>query len=141
MPIKEVPLWTKASPVCLEREDHATFSSDGANTATTRELGKAARANMSIERVEARGIERVEERDRGVKPGGTRAVSPKISKSLKLSLRGSVEIQAQHRPDWLKKPRTESVGTDRIGRFCVEKRDDAMMRRKIFREEYILGLV
>ena len=54
---------------------------------------------------------------------------------------GLVEIQAQHRPDRLRKPRTESVGTDRIGRFCVENRDDAMTRRKIFREEYILGLV
>ena len=52
-----------------------------------------------------------------------------------------VEIQAQHRPDRLKKPRTESVGTDRIGRFYAENRDDAMTRRKIFREEYILGLV
>ena len=29
MPTKEVPLWTKASPVCLEREDHATTASDG----------------------------------------------------------------------------------------------------------------
>ena len=28
----------------------------------------------------------------------------------------NVEIQAQHRPDRLKKPRTESVGTDRLGR-------------------------
>ena len=36
-----------------------------------------------------------------------------------------VEIQAQHRPDRLKKPRTESVGTDRIGRFYAENRDDA----------------
>ena len=27
-----------------------------------------------------------------------------------------VEIQAQHRPDRLKKPRTESVWTDRLGR-------------------------
>ena len=64
-----------------------------------------------------------------------------------------VEIQAQHRPDRLKKPRTESVqdrsfrprtesvGTDRIRRFCAENRDDAMTRRKIFHEEYILGLV
>ena len=40
----------------------------------------------------------------------------KIPKSLKLSLRGSVEIQAQHRPNRLKKPRTESVGTDQLGR-------------------------
>ena len=30
--------------------------------------------------------------------------------------RKGVEIQAQHRPDRLKKPRTESVGTDRLGR-------------------------
>ena len=64
-----------------------------------------------------------------------------------------VEIQAQHRPDRLKKPRTESVrdrlvrprtesvGTDRIRRFCAENRDDAVTRRKIFNEEYILGLV
>ena len=48
-----------------------------------------------------------------------------------------VEIQAQHQPDRLKKPRTESVrdrsvrprtesvGTDRIRRFCAENRDDA----------------
>ena len=36
-----------------------------------------------------------------------------------------VEIQAQHRPDRLKKPRSESVGTDPIGRFCAENRDDA----------------
>ena len=36
-----------------------------------------------------------------------------------------VEIQAQHRPDRLKKSRTESVGTDRIRRFCAENRDDA----------------
>ena len=28
----------------------------------------------------------------------------------------TVEIQAQHRPDRLNKPRTESVGTDRLGR-------------------------
>ena len=51
-----------------------------------------------------------------MKPGGTGAESPKIPKSLKLSLRGSVEIQAQHRPSRLKKPRTESVWTDRLGR-------------------------
>ena len=49
-----------------------------------------------------------------------------------------VEIQAQHRPSQLKKPRTESVGTDRIRRFCTENR---MTRRKIFREEYILEFV
>ena len=72
-----------------------------------------------------REIEQVEERERGVKPGGTGAVIRKIPKSLKLSLRGSVERQAQHRPDWLKKPRTGSVGTDRLGRFCAENRDDA----------------
>ena len=100
-----------------------------------------------------RGIEQAEERERGVKQGGTGAESPRIPKSLKLTLRGSVEIQAQHRPDRLKKPRiesvrdrsvrprTESVGTDRIRWFCAENRDDTVTRRKIFREEYILGLV
>ena len=37
----------------------------GTNTTTARELGKPARANKSIERVEARGIERVDKRERG----------------------------------------------------------------------------
>ena len=72
-----------------------------------------------------------------MKPGGTGAVSPRNPKSLNLSLRWSVEIQAQHRPDRLKKPRTElvrdrsvrprskSVETDRIDRFCAENRGDA----------------
>ena len=60
-------------------------------------------------RVEARGIEKVEERELGEEPGGTGAVSRKIPKSLKLSLRGSVETQDQHRPDRLSKPRTGSV--------------------------------
>ena len=72
---------------------------------------------------------------------------------VQVFLGGFVEIQAQHRPNRLKKPRTESVrdrsvrsrtesvGTDRIRRFCTENRDDAVTRRKIFRKEYILGLV
>ena len=72
-----------------------------------------------------------------MKPGGTGAVSPRNPKSLNLSLRGSVEIKAQHRPERLKKqrtelvrdrsisPRTKSVGTDRIDRFCAENRGDA----------------
>ena len=29
MPVEEVSLWTKESPACLEREDHATTASDG----------------------------------------------------------------------------------------------------------------
>ena len=64
----------------------------GANTATTRELGKVARAEKSTKRVEAHGIERVEERERGVKPGETGAKNRKSGKTLKLSLRGSVDI-------------------------------------------------
>ena len=48
-----------------------------------------------------------------------RSTSTKVescpSKSGK-SVMKSVEIQAQHRPNRLKKPRTESVGTDRLGR-------------------------
>ena len=35
---------------------------------------------------------------------------------VELVVKGSVEIQAQHWPDRLKKPRTGSVGTDRLGR-------------------------
>ena len=70
-------------------------------------------ADKRTGRVEAHGVEQVEEREQGVEPGGTGAVSRKISKSLKLSLRGSVERQAQDRPDRLSKPRTGSVGTDR----------------------------
>ena len=94
------------------------------------------------------GVEQVEERERGVEPGGTGAVSPK---SLKLSLRGSVERQAQHRPDRLKKPRTGSVRTDRLGRMrkpvCrpVRRKAGSVQRTgwslaKIFRREYILGI-
>ena len=62
-----------------------------------------------------------------------------------------VERQAQHRPDRLKKPRTGSVGTDRLGR--VRKLVRRPVRRKagsvqktgrplckIFRREYILGV-
>ena len=43
------------------------------DTATTRELGKATRADKPTETVEACEIERVEERERGVKPGETEA--------------------------------------------------------------------
>ena len=46
------------------------------------------------ERVEACGIERVEECERGVKLGEARAKIRKIRWNLELSLRGSVEIQA-----------------------------------------------
>ena len=42
-------------------------------------------------RVEVRGVEQVEEHEQGVEPGGSGVVSRKILKSLKLSLRGSVE--------------------------------------------------
>ena len=42
-----------------------------------------------------------------------------------LALLQCVERQAQHRPDRLKKPRTRSVGTDRLGRFCAENREAA----------------
>ena len=89
----------------------------GGNTATTRELKKDVRAKKPTKRVELRGTERFEERELGVKPGGTRVMIRKNRKSLKFSLRGSVEIQAQHWPDWLCKPRTGSVWTDRLGRI------------------------
>ena len=51
-----------------------------------------------------------------------------------------VEIQAQHRPKRLKKPRTESVWTDRLGRV-PSRLGEPMTRRKIFHEGYILELV
>ena len=50
----------------------------------------------------------------------------------------TVEIQPQHRPSRLKKPRTESVGTDRLGRV-PSRLGEPMTRRKIFRKEYIFG--
>ena len=115
------------------------------------ELRRAMSADMTIGRVEARRIEQVEERERGVEPGGTGAVIRKIPKSLKLSLRGSVERQAQHRLDRLSKPRTGSVGpigeaeyvnpyADRCeGRPVWCRNREAV--RKIFREEYIWEFV
>ena len=63
-------------------------------------------------------------------PGGTGTVIQKIPKNLKLSLRGSVERQAQHRLDQLNKPRTGSVGTDRLGRTgCVNRHADRCVRK------------
>ena len=58
---------------------------------TTREHRKVACADKPTERVEVRGIEQVEERERGVKPEGSKAMIRKNPKSLKLSLRESVE--------------------------------------------------
>ena len=98
-----------------------SVSGRGANTAIARELGKATSADMPTERVEARGIEQVEVRERGVKPGGTRVMIRKNRKSLKLSLRGIVEIQAQHWPDRLHKPRIESVTPDRCANRCATR--------------------
>ena len=65
-----------------------------------------------------------------------------ITEKAKRGLRKikSVEIQAQHWPSWLKKPRTESVGTDRLGRV-PSRLGEPMTRRKIFRKEYILEFV
>ena len=73
------------------------------------ELGKAARADKPTKRVDALGIKRVKERERGVKPEETGAKNRKSGKNLMLSLRGSVEIPAQHWPDWLRKPSNRSV--------------------------------
>jgi hypothetical protein len=49
---------------------------------------------------------------RAEEPRGTRAEEPKIPMSLKLSLRGSVETQAQHRQVWLGELWSGSVSTD-----------------------------
>ena len=66
-------------------------------------------------------------------------------RNLQLSLRGSVEIQAQHWPDRLHKPGAGSVGTDRLGPDrCVNKRPDRCVNQKaigqIFREGIYLGV-
>ena len=97
----------------------------------TRELGNVAQADKPTERVEARGVEQVEERERGVKPGEAGARKWKSRKNLQLSLRGSVEVQAQHWPDRLHKPRTGLVWTDRLGREVIGQ---------IFREGIYLGV-
>ena len=68
---------------------------------TTREHRKVACADKPTERVEVRGVERVEERERGMKPGEVRAKIGKIRWSFNLSLRGDFEIQAQH---WARNP-------------------------------------
>ena len=68
---------------------------------TARELRRVVQAEKTTERVEVRGIEQVGERDRGLKPGEARAKIRKSRLNLKLSLRGNVEIQAQH---WVRKP-------------------------------------
>ena len=49
-------------------------SRKGANTVTTTELRRAVQADKPTGRVEARGIEWVEECERGVKPKGTKAM-------------------------------------------------------------------
>ena len=72
-------------------------SETGANTTFARMLRKATRADKPIERVEACGIEQVEDCERGVKPGGTRAKIRKSRRNVELILMGSVEIQAQQR--------------------------------------------
>ena len=72
---------------------------------------KGARADKPTERVEARRIERVDEHERGVNLVETGAKNRKSGENLKLILRRTVEIQAQHSPDRLHKPRTESVRT------------------------------
>ena len=62
-----------------------------------------------------------------------------------------VERQAQHRPDRLKKQRTGSVGTDRLGRVRkpvrrpVQRKAGSVQRTgrslgRIFHREYILGV-
>ena len=50
-------------------------------------------------------------------PGETGAKNRESGKNLKLSLRGSVEIQTQHWPDWFHKVRTKSVRLD----LCVNR--------------------
>ena len=93
--------------------------SRGANTAITRELRRAKVADNPTEKVKVRRTRRVmgretrldEEHKRGVRTRREEAgVTNQLEltrRDLKLSLRGSVERQAQHGPNWLKKPRIE----------------------------------
>ena len=90
-----------------------------------------------------RGVEQVEEREQGVEPGGTEAVIRKIPKSLKLSLRESVERQAQHRPDRLGLI-SEAGYVNRYANWYVGRPVRCRNREaigKIFRKEYIWELV
>ena len=70
--------------------------------------GKGRTSNQADRKVEACGIERVEECEQG-------RVGCELKKNHKLSFRGSVEIQAQHWLDLLHKLRTGSVWTGRFG--------------------------
>ena len=68
-----------------------------------------------------RGTGRVVERKQGgVKPRKARAKNQKSKKNLKFSLRGSVEIQAQHWPDRLNKPRA-GLDEDQSSRLGPER--------------------
>jgi hypothetical protein len=70
-----------------------------------------------LEQISAKGVQDAKpgagrscgECSQGEEQGGTRAKEPKCPKSLKLSLRGSVERQAQHRQDRLGEPWSGSV--------------------------------
>ena len=93
--------------------------------------------------VEERGIRPDEEHEQGVET--QRRVRCGLKKNLELSLRGNVEIQAQHWPDRLHKPRTGSGWTDRLGPDrCVNKRLDRCVNWKavgqIFHEGIYLGI-
>ena len=105
----------------LKRCQHC--DNEGADKGLTRRQadrrGRDARNRRDQEaldrRVEERGTEPDEDREQGVETEGK--VECGLKKNLKLSLRESVEIQAQHWPDRLHKPRTGSVWTDRLGRI------------------------
>ena len=106
--------------------------SRGANTTTTMELRRALRVDRPTVGVEMHGVGWVkkrwtggvvergtgldEEHEQGVKtPGEAEARNRQSGRNLKLSLRGSVEKQAQHGPNWLNKPRDGS-DEDRLTR-------------------------
>ena len=107
-------------------------------------------SNKPTGRVEARGVKQVEERERGVEPRGTGVVSPKIPKSLKLSLRGSVETSSTSAGS--AEEAEDRIGCDRSVRpsTSTDTQTDAKEGRfgaetgrplgKIFHREYILGV-
>ena len=83
-----------------------------------------------------RGIEQIEERGRDVKPGETGAKNRKSGNRLKLSLRGNVEIQAQHSLDRC---------VNRVRKPVRNKRPDRCVNweaavKQIFREGIYLGV-
>ena len=67
----------------------------------------------------------MEHKQGGVKPGQAGAVDHlELTRDLKLSLRGSVQRQAQHEPNWLK-----AEGPDRLKKPIVEWAEESRLKK------------